>query len=66
MRDVGVKQARPTAEVLVLESKLVLVVVIAVDWDLLLVPVNDHSTGGSEAAGQDAVVRDDAGDVGIW
>lgn len=66
MRDVGVEQASPSAEVLVLESKLILVVVEAVDGDLLLVPVDHHSAGGSEAARQDAVVRDDTGDVGIW
>lgn len=66
VRDVRVEQASPSAEVLVLESELVLVVVVAVNGDLLLVPVDHHSAGGSVAAGQDAVVRDDAGDVGIW
>lgn len=66
MRDVGVEQASPAAEVLVLESKLILVVVVAVNRDLLLVPVDHHSAGGSEATRQDAVIRDDAGDVGIW
>lgn len=66
MRDVGVEQASPSAEVLVLESKLILVVVVAVNGDLLLVPVDHHSAGGSEATGQDAVVGDDTGDVGIW
>lgn len=66
MRDVGVEQASPSTEVFVLESKLILVVVVAMDGDLLLVPVDHHSAGGSEAAGQDAVFRDDAGDVGVW
>lgn len=51
---------------LVLESKLILVVVVAVDGYLLLVPVDHHSASGPEAAGQDAVVMDDAADVGIW
>lgn len=64
--DVGVEQAGPSTEVLVLESKLVLVVVVAVNGDLLLVPVDHHGACGPEAAGQDAVVGDDAGDVGIW
>lgn len=50
----------------VLESELILVVVVAVNGDLLLVPVDHHSPSGSEAAGQDAVVRDDTGDIGIW
>lgn len=66
MRDAGVEQARPATEVPVLESKLVLVVVVAVDGDLLLVPVDHHGASGSEAAGQDAVVREDTGDIGIW
>lgn len=66
MRDLRVKQASPSTEVSVLEPKLVLVVVVAVYGDLLLVPVDHHSPSGSEAAGQDAVVRDDTGDVGIW
>lgn len=66
MRDVRVEQTSPSTEVLVLESKLILVVVVAVDWDLLLVPVDHHCAGRSEATGQDAVVGDDAGDVGIW
>lgn len=61
-----VEQAGPSTEVPVLESKLILVVVVAVNRDLLLVPVDHHSPGGSEATGQDAVVGDDAGDVGIW
>lgn len=65
MRDVRVEQARPPAEVPVLESELILVVVVAVNRDLLLVPVDDHSPGGPEAAGQDAVVWDDTGDVGV-
>lgn len=65
MRDVQVEQARPPAEVPVLESELILVVVVAVNGDLLLVPVDHHGPGGSEAAGQDAVVWDDTGDVGI-
>lgn len=50
MRDLRVEQGRPSAEVFVLQSKLVLVIVVAMDWDLLLVPVDDHSTGGPEAA----------------
>lgn len=66
VRDVAVEQARPAAEVPVLESKLILVVVVAVDGDLLLVPVDHHGASGPEAAGQDAVVRDDTGDIGIW
>lgn len=66
LRDVGVEQARPATEVPVLQSKLILVVVVAVNGDLLLVPVDHHSPSGSEAAGQDAVVRDDTGDIGIW
>ena len=66
VRDLRVEQACPSTKVPVLESKLVLVVVIAVDGDLLLIPVDHHSPGGSEATGQDAVVRDDTGDVGIW
>lgn len=66
MRDVGVEQASPSAEVFVLESKLVLVVVVAVNRDLLLVPVDHHSASGFEATGQDAVVKDDTGDIGIW
>lgn len=65
VRDVWVEQAGPTAEVLVLESKLVLVVVVAVHGDLLLVPVDHHRAGGSEAAGQDAVVLDDTAHIGI-
>lgn len=66
VRDVGVEQARPATEVPVLECKLILVVVVTVHRDLLLVPVDHHSASGSEAAGQDAVVRDDTGDIGIW
>lgn len=66
MRDVRIEQASPSAEVLILESKLILVVVVAVNRDLLLVPVDHHSARGSEAAGQDAVIMDDTGDVGIW
>lgn len=66
VRDVGVEQARPAAEVPILESKLVPVVVVAVDGDLLLVPVDHNSASGPEAAGQDAVVREDTGDIGVW
>ena len=66
MRDVRVEQASASTEVFVLESKLILVVVVAVNRDLLLVPVDHDGAGGSEAAGQDAVFRDDTGDVGIW
>lgn len=64
--DVQVEQAGPSTEVFVLQSKLILVVVVAVNGDLLLVPVDHHGARGPEAAGQDAVVGDDAGDVGIW
>lgn len=49
MRDLSIEQGRPSAEVFVLQSILVLVVVVAMDGDLLLVPVNDHSAGGPEA-----------------
>lgn len=66
MKDVGVEQACPSTEVFVLQSKLILVVVVAVNRDLLLVPVDHHSAGGSEAAGQDAVIVDDTGDIGLW
>lgn len=66
VRDVGVEQGCPSTEVLVLESKLVLVVVVTVDRDLLLVPVDDHCACGSEATGQDAVIVEDARDIGIW
>lgn len=65
VRDLGVEQGRPSAEVFVLQSELVLVVVVAMDRDLLLVPVDHHGAGGPEAARQDAVVTDDTGDVGI-
>lgn len=65
VRDLGVEQGRPSAEVFVLQSKLVLVVVVAMDRDLLLVPVDHHGAGGPEAARQDAVFADDTGDVGI-
>lgn len=66
VRDVRVEQACPSAEMLVLQPKLILVVVVAVDRDLLLVPVDYHGAGGFKAAGQDAVFRDDAGDISIW
>lgn len=66
MRDVRVEQAGSSAEVFVLESELILVVVVAVNRDLLLVPVDYHSACGSEATGQDAVVMDDAGNIGVW
>lgn len=66
IRDVGVEQAGPSTEVLVLEPKLIFVVVVAVDRDLLLVPVDYYGTSGSEATGQDAVIMDDTGDIGIW
>lgn len=66
MRDVGIEQGGASTEVLVLESELIFVVVVAVNRDLLLVPVDDHSSGGSEAAGQDAVILYDTGDVCIW
>lgn len=66
MRDLGVEQGSASTKVLVLESKLIFVVVVAVNGDLLLVPVDHHSSGGSEAAGQDAVILDDTGDVCIW
>lgn len=66
LRDVWIKQGGPSAEVLVLEPELVFVVVVAVNGDLLLVPVDHHGGGGSEAARQDAVILDDAGDVCIW
>lgn len=66
LRDVWVEQTRPATELPVLESELILVVVVAVNGDLLLVPVDHHSPSGSEAAGQDAVIRDDTGDIGIW
>lgn len=65
LRDVRVEQAGPAAEVLVLVPKLVLVVVVAVHGGLLLVPVDHHGADGPEAAGQEAVVRDDARHVGI-
>lgn len=61
----GVKQRSPTTEVFILKSKLVLLVVEAVDWDLLLVPVNNHRASGSEAAGQDAVFINQAGHIDI-
>lgn len=66
MRDVGIKQGGASAEVLVLETELIFAVVVAVNRDLLLVPVDDHSSSGPEAAGQDAVILDDTGNVRIW
>lgn len=66
MRDLRVEQGRPSTEMFVLQSKLVLTVVVAMDWDLLLVPVDHHRAGGPVAAGEDAVFTDDAADVGIW
>lgn len=65
MRDLGIEQGSASTEVLVLESKLIFVVVVAVNRDLLLVPVDHHSSSGSEAAGQDAVILDDACDICI-
>lgn len=64
--DLGVEQASPSTEVFVLKSKLVLIVVVAVHWDLLLVPVDHHGAGGSEAARQDAIIMDDTRDIGLW
>lgn len=49
MRDLSVEQGRPSTEVFVLQSKLVLVVVVAMDGDLLLVPVDHHSASGPVA-----------------
>lgn len=40
---------------LVLEPVLVFIVVVAMDGDLLLVPVDDDGPHGPEAAGQHAV-----------
>lgn len=65
MGDLRVEQGRPPTEVFVLQSELVLAVVVAVDGDLLLVPVDHHRAGGPEAAGEDAVFADDAVDAGI-
>lgn len=65
MRDLRVEQGRPSTEVFVLQSELVLIVVVAMDWDLLLVPVDHHRASGPEATGQDAVFTDDAVHVGI-
>lgn len=65
MRDLDIKQGSTSTEVLVLESKLILVVVVAVNGDLLLVPVDHYRSSGSEAAGQDAVILDDTGDICI-
>lgn len=65
MRYVGVEQARPSTEVFVLQSKLILVVVVAVNRDLLLVPMDHHSAGGSEAAGQYTFIMDDTGDISL-
>lgn len=53
--DLGIKQVGPATEMLVLEAVLVLIVVVAVDRDLLLVPVDDHGSCGLETAGQHAV-----------
>ncbi len=53
--DLGIKQAGPAAEMLVLEAVLVFIVVVAVDGGLLLVPVDDHGSCGLETAGQHAV-----------
>lgn len=66
LRDVGVKQRRPAAEVLVLKSELIFVVVVAVNRDLLLVPVDYHCARGSKAAWQNTVFLDDASDVQVW
>lgn len=49
MGDLRVEQGRPSTEVFVLQSHLVLVVVVAMDGDLLLVPVDHHGAGGPEA-----------------
>lgn len=49
--NLGIKQVRPATEVLVLEPVLVFIVVVAMDGDLLLVPVDDHGSRGSETAG---------------
>lgn len=65
MSDLRVEQGRPSTEVPVLQPKLVLTVVVAMDWDLLLVPVDHHGASGPEAAGQDAVFTHDAADVGV-
>lgn len=51
MRDLRVEKGRPSTEVLVLQSELVLIVVVAMDWDLLLVPVDHHRAGGPETTG---------------
>lgn len=49
--DLGIKQVRPATEMLILEPVLVFIVVVAVDRDLLLVPVDDHGSRGLETAG---------------
>lgn len=51
MRDMRVEQACPSTEMLILQPKLILVVVVAVNRDLLLVPVDYHCAGGFKAAG---------------
>lgn len=58
MGDLGVEQACPSIEVLILQSILVLVVIVAVNRDLLFVPVDDYSTGGFKATGQHAVLME--------
>lgn len=58
MGDLGVEQACPSIEVLILQSILVLVVIVAVNRDLLFVPVDDHGTSGCKATGKHAVLME--------
>ena len=66
LQDVGVEEEGASAEVLVLQAELVLVVVVAVHGRLLLVPVDYHRAARTEAARQDAVLVHDARHVGLW
>lgn len=58
MGDLGVEQACPSIEVLILQSILVLVVIVAVNRDLLFVPVDDHGTSRFKATGKHAVLME--------
>jgi len=66
LQDVGVEEAGAAAEVLVLQAVLVPVVVVAVHWRLLLVPVDHHGAAGPKAAGQDTILVHRARHVGLW
>ena len=66
LQDVCVEEAGASAEVLVLQAELVLVVVVAVHGRLLLVPVDDHRATRTETARQDAVLVHGARHIGLW